>query len=390
MKKLYLLFFSYLVYLFSLFLYSFTQVDLDLTLSRSSIFQFLEKKFQYVGYFQRPESAMIFSILMVLAFVFYLIFFYLGWKKKLTKKQIWFLILGTFVFLILSYNAFSYDIFNYMFDAKIITHYGQNPYTTPALAFPHDPMINFMRWVHRVYPYGPFWLVLTVPLSYIGLNYFLPTFFLFKIMIGLSLLGTAYFISKILKEVSPENENLGLIFFALNPLVYIETFVSAHNDMPMLFFCVLALYLFIKRSYINSAAAYLFSVGIKFATGLLAPVILYLGYLKYSKKKINWEHIFIFSSLFMVVAVFLATFRFVYQPWYFLYVLPFAALTPKKYYIYIPVFVISILSLFQYLPFIAWGNWDPPVQTILVSTQLASVAISALLVLIVFLFKKFA
>ena len=76
---------------------------------------------------------------------------------------------------------------------KYLTFIHQNPYFHKASDFPNDPMLNFMRWTHRLYPYGPSWLILTVPLSFIGLNFFLPTFFLFKIMIGFIFFGKLLF-----------------------------------------------------------------------------------------------------------------------------------------------------------------------------------------------------
>ena len=72
-------------------------------------------------------------------------------KKKISKPFVWLIIFVSALLLVFSYNAFSYDIFNYIFDAKIFTHYHQNPYLQKALDYPGDPMLSFMRWTHRVY-----------------------------------------------------------------------------------------------------------------------------------------------------------------------------------------------------------------------------------------------
>jgi len=234
---------GYLLSAIGLFFYSFTQIDLGLTLSRVSVWQTAEKFFKSIGYFNRPMSALIFIIITLLLFTFYLLILNNIRKKEISRKTIWSLIIATTVILTFSYNAFSYDLFNYMFDAKIVTFYNQNPFVYKALDFPGDPMLSFMHWTHRLYPYGPTWLGLTVPLSFLGMQVFLPTFFLFKIMISATFLGTVYFISRILQKISPENELFGVAFFALNPLVIIESLVSAHNDITMIFFAMWALYL---------------------------------------------------------------------------------------------------------------------------------------------------
>ncbi|MBP9815567.1 MAG: hypothetical protein KBC63_04610, partial [Candidatus Levybacteria bacterium] len=176
----------------SLFFYSFVQVDLGLTLNRASLVQTIQKSFQYVGYFNRPLSTYLFIFVIVYLFLTYCFTLYGVYKKLLSGKLIWGIVILASAILLFSYNAFSYDLFNYVFDAKIITQYGQNPYEHKALDYPGDPMLGFMHWTHRTYPYGPLWLGITTPLSFLGGGYFLPTFYLFKLlMVGAYLLCSA-------------------------------------------------------------------------------------------------------------------------------------------------------------------------------------------------------
>src|SRR5579859_1218874 len=240
----------YLVVVFSLFLYSYTQVDLSLTLSRTSIYQSIEKFFQHIGFYQRPFSAILYGIILLLLFGFYLIFLRWANKKVLSRSYIWMLIIVTTLLVTFSYNAFSYDLFNYIFDAKIITHYHQNPWIHKALDYPGDPMLSFMRWTHRTYPYGPAWLVMTIPLSFIGFQFFLLTFFLFKVLMASCFLGSVYYLSKILQKIRREEEVFGMVLFALNPLVIIESLVSAHNDIAMIFFALVAFYFLINKKHV--------------------------------------------------------------------------------------------------------------------------------------------
>ncbi len=370
----------YLITIIALFFYSFTQVDLNLTLSRWSVWQVIEKFFQHIGYFNRPLSTSFFIAIIASLFIFYMIFLFLSYKNKISEKQVWYLIILTAVILLFSYNAFSYDLFNYIFDAKIITYYRQNPYLHRALDFPADPMLSFMRWTHRFYPYGPVWLVLTVPLSFVGFNHFLPTFFLFKFLGVLSFLGTAFFIGRILRKISPEDKIFGLILFAFNPLVIIEGLVSAHNDMPMMFFAILSLYLFLERKHFYSFVSLLLSIGIKFATAFIIPVYVYLLF-KRRQKEINWNKIFISIILLMIVPIIIATIRTNFQPWYLLYVLSFTAFIKKSFYVIIPVIVLSFFSLLEYVPFLYLGNWNPPVPFILNLIMVISIIVSIVLII---------
>lgn len=366
-----LLFFLYFFALISLFFFSYTQVDLNLTLSRFPAILNAQRALQYVGFFQRPLATLLFSLISVLLFVLYFIFLRAGVKDHIKKKEISFLVILTALILTFSFNAFSYDLFNYIFDAKIITHYHLNPYMYKALDFPGDPMLLFMHWTHRLYPYGPTWLLETVPLSFLGMGFFLPTFFLFKFLATISYLGTVYFISKILKKISFANEKLGIIFFALNPLVIIESLVSGHNDISMMFFAMWAFYCLLNKKYAFSFLLLILSIGVKFATILLLPIFVYV-FLK--KGNINWEKMFTYSILLMILAVVIASIRTTFQPWYLLYVLPLIALLGKKY--ILPAIVISIFGVFYYTPFLYLGNWDNPVPTILFwSTTVSVIAI---------------
>ena len=77
----------YVAVLLAYFTYSFTQVDLSLTLSKSSLFQQIEKSLQYVGFFQRPISALILFTILLFLFVFYFIFLNLAKQNKLPISQ---------------------------------------------------------------------------------------------------------------------------------------------------------------------------------------------------------------------------------------------------------------------------------------------------------------
>jgi len=371
---------GYLLIIIGLFFYSFTQVDLSLTLSQWSIWQVVQKFSQHIGYFQRPLSSFFFSAIVLTLFIFYLVILYEVHKKKISKKTMWFLIIATTVILTFSYNAFSYDLFNYMFDAKIVTYYNQNPYVHKALDYASDPMLSFMHWTHRVFPYGPVWLALTVPLS-IGLKFFLPTFFLFKILISMSFLGTVFFIGKILQKFSLKDELFGVAFFALNPLVIIESLVSAHNDIVMMFFAMVAVYLLMNKKYVRSLILLILSIGVKFATAFVLPIYL-LVYFFEKKKMVNWKIIFSLITILMIIPVILASYRTNFQPWYLLNILPLAALVSRNYYIFIPSVILSLFSTFEYLPFLYLGNWDNPVPSILFWMTTSSIVLSLLFTIV--------
>ena len=369
------IFSSWIFISIALLLYSFTQVDLSLTLSQVSIWQGIQKFFQQIGYFNRPLSTALYLGIIVFMFALYLKTLNIVQNNLLTRQLLWKIILAISVILFFSYNAFSYDFFNYIFDAKIVTFYHQNPYEHKALDYPGDPMLSFMHWTHRTYPYGPVWLLLTVPISFIGFGYFLLTFYLFKLLMLGSFIGSAYFIEKISKklEISPL---LSLSVFALNPLIIIESLVSAHNDIVMIFFALIGIFAFFKKKIIHSLVTLGASVAVKFATIFLLPALLLDLFFK-----VNKETVIRAIIVSMSVAVVIVIGRTNFQPWYLLFVIPFSSLIANRFYVMIPLVVISFFGLLQYAPFLYLGNWDPPVPDILNLIMVTSILVSTVLVI---------
>jgi hypothetical protein len=370
-------FWGYILAIILLFLYSFTQVDLSLTLSRFSYWQSLQRYFQYIGYFERPVSTLIYVLIILSLFVFYFLFLSSGFAGK-RKVEIRNLIGLTAIILLFSYNAFSYDLFNYIFDAKIITFYHDNPYIHKALDYPSDPMLSFMHWTHRTYPYGPAWLVITVPLSLLGFQFFLPTFLLFKSLATASFLGTVYFLGRIARRLYPQDWTFIVTSFAFNPLVLVESLVSAHIDIVMMFFAVLSFYLLIGKRYVASSFIFILSILIKFATVFLLPIYVLVIYLQLKKKEVDYNTILHFCLLLMLASVVAQTVRTNFQPWYLLEVLPFAALLARRFYILAPLFIISLFSLLNYVPFLYLGNWNAPVPEILLWLNISGILLAVL------------
>ncbi len=379
----------YLLLTILLFLYSFTQVDLGLTLTKTSALTTVQHAFQYIGYFNRPLSTGIYLAIIFFLFGLYLWSLRLVIKRKITKKMVWLIIFCVSSVLVFSYNAFSHDIFNYIFDAKIVTYYKENPYFKKALDYPNDPMLAFMHWTHRTYPYGPTWLLITVPLSFLGFSFFIPTFILFKIISGLAYLGSAYLIAKITRYINEKYELLSLTFFALNPLVLIESLVSGHNDIVMMFLLLVSILFLINKRFIWSLLFLFLSIGIKYATGFLLPIYVAIWLFKKKESARVWQNIFLTFIVAMLFALVAAILRTQFQPWYLLFVLPLASLIAHKQYILVPTIFVSFGALLNYVPYLYLGNWNYPVPKIIFFINIFAVLISCLSVCWLILKRKF-
>ena len=368
-------FLLYLFILIGLFFYSFTQVDLNLTLSKTSFLSNIQDFFQNIGYFQRPFSTFLYLLIIFTLYTLYFVLLRLVSKDKLLEKQLWMLILATAAILLFSYPAFSYDIFNYIFDARIFTKYSLNPYSFKALDFPQDPWTRFMHWTHRTYPYAPAWLLISIPFSFLGMGKFLPTLFLFKLISCFSYLGSIYLLGKILGKIDKAKKLLGMAFFAFNPLIIIETLVSAHHESLMIFLTFLFIYFLInKNKKPLSVVCYLLSVGVKYVTAPLLPLLIF-GF----KRGL--------TIILMIISLIFVLTKKEIQPWYFLWVLPFIALDIKKWSMTISTFF-SFGLLFRYAPFLYFGHWNLPVPMIKFWVTVIPVILAFLILLFSHFFNK--
>ncbi len=335
-----------------LFFFSYTQVDLSLTLSQVSIFQTIEKFFQHIGFYERPLATEWFVVVLIGFFVLYAVSLIAVKRRLISTKQLWTIIILLSVLTVFSYPAFSYDIYNYMFTAKTVLIYHQNPYLVIPLQFTGvEPWLSFMRWTHLPSAYTPLWIFMSLPAYILGFGYFLLILENFKLLaLGFYLL-TIWFIAKILDILDADKRDLGVAIFALNPLVIFETLVSAHNDIEMMAFAMMSLFFYITR---KRTLAYLFlalSVGAKLMTLFLYPVIVF-GYKR------------LFALIAMCIGLILVLLERDILAWYLIWIMPYVALLPDNEASLIVAFGISLGLLLRYAPYFYYGDWNKPVPTI--------------------------
>src|SRR3989344_1423493 len=126
MKKLTVILYGVFLLLFTIFSYAFVDPNLSYLKNIYSGFASSNRLFTTVFYI---SSVIIF-------FIFYSIFIYLGVKKKISMKEIFILLGVTVVILFFSYPAMlSYDIFNYVTTSKVLFFYHENPYIVMPIEF---------------------------------------------------------------------------------------------------------------------------------------------------------------------------------------------------------------------------------------------------------------
>ncbi len=370
-----ILFFVYLTSSILFFLYSYTQVDLNLTLSRVSVWQTVQQAFQHIGYYERPLSTTLYIGLLFIFFLLYSIALFSIKKGRLTSRQFWFIVLGMTGILVFAYPAFSYDMFNYMFTAKTILVYHKNPYLVIPLQFTGiEPWVTFMRWTHLPSAYTPLWILFTLPAYALGFGYFLVVLWNIKLLIAGFYLGAIWCIGKILKRLDKNNALLGMAIFALNPLIIIESTVSSHNDILMMTLALFSFYLFLKGRRMSSYFVLALSVAMKLMTIFFIPMY----FVKWNR---TWALVAIVTGFILVL------FQREVLPWYWVWVMPFVALLPNMPELFILSWGISLGLLLRYAPYLYFGDYNDPVPVIRFWVTLVPILLS-LIFLLVYRYRK--
>lgn len=232
--------------------WTWVMIDPNFTLYDHADWAVFRERMIAIGLFNRPLSSQLYLTCMGLLTVLHLLIVRKVPALSLKQVTIFAIIIGVIAG-ICSYPALSRDLFNYIFDAKIFTFYGKNPYLLRAMDFPIDENLRFMHWIHRTYPYGPVYLLISFIPSFLSMGKFSLAFFLFKGMhVGLYALSV-WCIYKIKPAAA--------IFFATAPLVLIEGLMSTHNDFVAVALGIIGMYC-IHRGHLWRALIFMIASGL--------------------------------------------------------------------------------------------------------------------------------
>lgn len=335
MKKL-LVTVIYGLVLFAFFLYSYVLIDPNITFFNSPIWsRFLETVLQ-IGYYQRRLSWQIYLILIACVTAFHL--YFINQYKKYDPLKIGFMIAAI---LCLSYPFISHDFLKYMFDAKILTQFHQNPYLMRPLDFSYDPWLRFLQWIEQPFRYGPVFLAIIIIPSFLAMGKFFLNFILFKIVFMCFYMGAVFTLQKMNKKWA--------FIFATHPLLIVDGLINGHNDLISVSLLIFGIY-FLSGKKILPRVFFILSIGIKY---LSLPVILV------TKNKNSILNKLVFFSLLILPYLLLNQYlgnRFAaeIQTWYFIILLgfiPYFEGTINK------LLITFIGLLLSYYPFIYLGKW---------------------------------
>ncbi len=225
-------------------------------------------------------------------------------QKKWLIILIYFLLISPFLF---ANNALSHDLFNYIFNAKMVIVYHANPHSKVALDFAADHWTRFMHNTHTPAPYWYGWTAISLLPFVLGLGKFTLTWLSFKLFSLASLIGLFFSLKALAQKLEIKVKTWHWATVFLNPFFLIEFLGNGHNDLWMMLFLVIALIWLVaaiknqscslgrirlrdSQLILGSALWFLLSISIKLATLIVLPWLLLLGLLAYLRiNHVLWQ-----------------------------------------------------------------------------------------------------
>ena len=347
--------FGYIVIAILFSVLSFGFIDPNLHLSTNPAYVAFIRPLMFMVYKEPLVVAAIYAVMIVSLYLLYGRALSQASSKNNMRLGIGFVLAGFIFFL--SYPALSYDIYNYILTAKVAFQYHENPYVVMPIEFIGEPMLAFTRAANKLALYGPVWIATTYIPHVLAFNRIINAIYAFKLLAISGYIGIVYLIYKKTRRFDQ------VAFFALNPLVILETFTSGHNDAFMMWLALMGVFLIQKKTvlgYISGCLVLFGSVLVKGATIVIFPVlILFRNYAH--ELQMKWIAVALFGVFL------LSPLREEMYPWYAVWWLALLAFVPigKKSFIHGASFWLTFGLMARYIPWIAtreYGGTGPVIR----------------------------
>lgn len=270
--------------------------------------------FGFAGYHPALHIPSLATMLQVQVLIFATLTIYLLILIRIIKKFPWRLIATTtlvFFIPIAIISLFtpptgSADGFWNLFLVKGYVTQGMNPYTTTPFMIQDDTWFSSVAaWQGLQMTHGPLWIwFLYIPAAFSSIFYAL----LFaKSFVLLAVLVTAFLLWKLagLYKLTEKKKAFIITFFLLSPFVIQNTLVDMHNDVLVMLFVTLALYMYKNRLFALSFLSLLCGGLVKYAP-LMLLVVPFFGLLfesNMSNRRKIYEIVFIISAGIVIITL---------------------------------------------------------------------------------------
>lgn len=191
-------------------------------------------------------------------------------KKEIKGLAIFIIIISILAAIILPNN--SSDVYYYMASGRLDAKYGMNPYNAVfkdnQAQHMEDNVVATSPSLNTNFLYGSLWATICKVLSAFPVDSAIIILYIYKLANVIIHLLNCYLIYKITKK------KRDVLIYAINPLIIFEALINCHNDIYVVFFILLAIYLKKQKKIKLAVASIALGALIKYIPILLLPYII--------------------------------------------------------------------------------------------------------------------
>jgi hypothetical protein len=188
--------------------------------------------------FQRPRYTAMTGLTFVLAYLGAVAAWIAAWRcaRRVRGRLAAVLLVGVLpvafaIVLVPAYPLLANDIYKYIFDGRIITEYGSNPFLHVPAEFPQDRFYDLVYWKAEVNAHGPLWRMAEAASAAIGGNDCDASVMAMKFWPTAAYLASVVVVYTIALRLWPQTALGDAVLYAWSPLVLLESLQNGHNDV---------------------------------------------------------------------------------------------------------------------------------------------------------------
>jgi len=163
------------------------------------------------------------------------------------------------------------DIYDNIMHARILGVYGGDPYLQTGKDYRSDPFYRYMAWKVSPSAYGPGWEYPAAATARLADDGLAANVLAFKLLPGCFWLASLGLVAVYQRRVAPGQALGSFYLLAWNPTVLYSTWGNGHNDITMVFWMLLAVWMLARRHYSATFLALLGGALVKYIPLLILP-----------------------------------------------------------------------------------------------------------------------
>ena len=171
----------------------------------------------------------------------------------------------------------SRDVFSYAYYGRIVSRYGGNPYANTPSNYPAADISKYVwpGWRSTPSVYGAVfvWVSAAITSMFHSLT---QTIFAFRALAVGAMLGSVWFVAKLVQQVRPSKTAYAVAFIGLNPVVLFHTLGGGHVDALVMLSLAAAAYLAATKRELPATAALTLGALVKVSAAV--PLVLLIIY----------------------------------------------------------------------------------------------------------------